>query len=275
MPNRFGFPDLGFGLGLRPEHYDHLTRYWPRVDWFEVISENFLDTGGRPQYFLDLVRERYPIVLHGVSLNIGSTDPLDMVYLRKLKALADRIGTPWMGDHVCWTGVGGVNGHDLYPIPYNDETLAYLVERVRAVQEVLERPLVLENPSTYATFAASTMHEADFICRLAESADAALLLDVNNVHVSCKNHDLDPLDYLSRIPLDRVVQVHVAGHSDYGDYCIDTHDHVVIDPVWALYAEVQRRAGPIATLLEWDGKIPELPVALAELAKCRAYRPPR
>jgi len=273
--HRAALPDLGLGLGLRSVHYEHITRHWPRVDWFEVISENFIETEGRPVAFLDRIAERYPIVMHGVSLNIGSTDPIDFDYLAKLKALALRVRAPWMGDHVCWTGVNGVNGHDLYPVPYNDETLAHLIERVRVVQDFLERPLVLENPSTYATFAVSTLHEADFIRELAEGADCALLLDVNNVFVTCKNHDMDMLDYVGRLPMDRVVQIHIAGHTDRGAYCIDTHDHPVIDPVWGLYAHVQRAAGPISTLLEWDDLIPDFPVVYAELQKARAFRPPK
>lgn len=272
MANHWKFPDLGFGLGLRSEHFDHVTRYWPRVDWFEVISENYIDTEGRPRAFLDRVREHYPIVLHGVSLSIGSTDPLNLEFIRKLRDLADRIETPWLGDHVCWTGVAGKNGHDLYPIPYNAESLAHLVDRIQRVQDVLGRPLVLENPSTYVTFRSSTMHEADFLGEMAERADCALLLDVNNIYVTCRNHDLDAHDYLRRVPLDRVVQVHLAGHTDRGTHCIDTHDHTVIDPVWDLYAEVQRRAGPIATLLEWDDHIPDFPVVFAELEKARAFR---
>lgn len=270
--NRFGLPDLGFGLGLRTSHYHHITTHWPKVDWFEIISENFLDTGGRPLHFLDEVRERYPVVMHGVSLNIGTTDPPDGTFLSKLKALADRIKTPWMGDHVCFTGVNGKNGHDLYPLPYHDASLAHLIERVRHVQDVLERPLVLENPSTYVTFASSTIHEADFIATLARETGCALLLDVNNVHVTSTNHDLDPQDYLARLPLEHVVQIHIAGHTDRETHCIDTHDDFLIDPVWALYETVQRKAGPIATLLEWDAHIPDFSVVYAELQKARGYR---
>ena len=272
LPNRFGLPDLGLGIGLRSAHYPHILSERPAVDWFEIISENYLDTGGRPIHILDQVAERYPIVMHGVSLSIGSTDPLDLVYLRKVKALANRVKAVWLGDHVCWTGVGGINGHDLLPVPYNEETLAHLVGRVKVAQDVLERPLVLENPSTYATFRASTMPEPVFIRRLAEEADCALLLDVNNIYVSSRNHGFDPMAYLDGVPFDRVVQIHLAGHTDKGTHCIDTHNDHVVSPVWDLYAEVYRRAGARATLVEWDADIPELPVVHAEVLKARRFR---
>ncbi|MBI3267925.1 MAG: DUF692 domain-containing protein [Planctomycetes bacterium] len=272
VPNRFALPDLGLGLGLRPVHFQYILDQRPDVDWFEIISENFMDTQGRPLHYLDQIAARYPIVMHGVSLSLGSTDPLDFDYLRKLKALGERVRAPWLGDHVCWTGVSHKNGHDLYPIPYNEETLAYLVERIRAVQDFLERPLVLENPSTYITFAASTMPEEEFIGRMAEEADCGLLLDVNNVYVTCRNHDLDPWAYLDGIPYRRVVQIHLAGHTDKGTHCIDTHNDHVIPDVWALYAEVHRRTGGRATLVEWDDDIPEFPVLHAEVLKARRFR---
>ena len=215
------------------------------MDWFEILSENFIDTEGRPLYYLDQIAERYPIAMHGVSLSIGSTDPIDFEFLAKLRALAARVRAVWMGDHICWTGVAGRNGHDLYPVPYTEESLKHLVERVRIVQDFLERPLVLENPSTYLTFRASSMPEEEFIARLAEKADCALLLDVNNVYVTCRNHDLDPFEYLKAIPYERVVQIHLAGHSDHGTHCIDTHNGRVIDPVWDLYAQVQRGLGSL------------------------------
>jgi uncharacterized protein (UPF0276 family) len=275
IANRWDLPDLGVGIGLRTVFYPTIKRDWPKVDWFEVISENFLDTKGMPLYHLDMFAERYPIVLHGVSMSIGSTDPLNMEYLAKLKALAKRIDAPWIGDHLCWTGVGGVNGHDLLPVPYNEETLSHVVERIRIVQDVLERPLVLENPSTYATFTVSTMGEPEFIARMAEDADCALLLDVNNVYVQARNHDFDPFEYLAAVPWDRVTQIHLAGHTDNGDHCIDTHDNFVCDPVWALYAEALKRAGSRSTLLEWDDHYPEekpFETVWAEAKKAEAYR---
>jgi uncharacterized protein (UPF0276 family) len=272
IPNRWNLPDLGLGLGLRTTHFNHILEKWPAVDWFEIMSENFMDTEGRPLYILDQIAERYPIVMHGVSMSIGSTDPLDFEYLAKLKALAQRVNAVWMGDHVCWTGVAGRNGHDLYPIPYNENTLEFLVERIRIVQDFLERPLILENPSTYMTFANSTMPEEEFLNRMAIDADCGLLLDVNNVYVTCRNHDLDPYEYLAAMPYDRVVQIHIAGHTDKGTHCIDTHDGRVIDEVWALYAEVQRRAGSRATLLEWDANIPPFEEVHAEVLKAAQFR---
>lgn len=272
IPNRWNLPDLGLGLGLRTTHFNHILEKWPAVDWFEIMSENFMDTEGRPLYILDQIAERYPIVMHGVSMSIGSTDPIDFEYLTKLKALAQRVNAVWMGDHVCWTGVAGRNGHDLYPIPYNDKTLEFLVERIRIVQDFLERPLILENPSTYMTFASSEMSEEEFLNRMAIDADCGLLLDVNNVYVTCRNHDLDPYEYLAAMPYDRVVQIHIAGHTDKGTHCIDTHDGRVIDEVWALYAEVQRRAGSRATLLEWDANIPPFVEVHAEVLKAAQFR---
>jgi len=269
VDNRWELPDLGFGLGLRTVHFAHVLSRWPDVDWFEIVSENFMHTGGRPARVLDRIAERYPVVMHGVSLSIGSTDPLDFEYLRALKRLADRVDVRWLGDHVCWTGVAGRNVHDLLPLPYTERSLDHVVERVRVVQDFLERPLVLENPSTYLRFAASTLSEEAFLAQLAERADCALLLDVNNVWVSCRNHGLDPVAYLDAIPWDRVVQVHLAGHADHGTHCIDTHGGPVIDAVWELYAEVVRRAGPRSTLLEWDQDIPAFDVCHAEVLKAR------
>ena len=270
--NRWNFPDLGLGVGLRTAHFRHIVEKWPRMDWFEILSENFIDTEGRPLYYLDQIAERYPIVMHGVSLSIGSTDPIDFEFLGKLKSLAARVQAAWMGDHICWTGVAGLNGHDLYPVPYTEESLKHMVERVRTCQDFLERTLVLENPSTYLTFRASSMTEQEFIARLAEESDCALLLDVNNVYVTCRNHDLDPFEYLAPIPYDRVVQIHLAGHTDHGTHCIDTHNGRVTDAVWDLYAEVQRRRGNTATLLEWDADVPKFDVLQLEVGRANRFR---
>jgi uncharacterized protein (UPF0276 family) len=275
MANRWGFPDLGFGIGLRTVHFSHILAQWPKIDWFEVLSENFLDTGGRPLYVLDQIAERYPLVLHGVSMSIGSTDPLDMEYLRKLKDLARRTHAQWISDHVCWTGVSGINVHDLLPMPYTDESLRHVVERVRIVSDFLERPLLLENPSTYLEFHASTWKEWDFIAEMAERADCGLLLDVNNVYVSSFNHGFDPNQYIDRIPPDRVVQIHLAGHTNKGTHILDTHSDHVIDAVWKLYRRAYQRIGGIATLLEWDASIPEFDVVHAEALKARRYRASR
>ncbi len=270
--NRFGFPDLGVGIGLRTVHFGHVLAEKPDIDWFEIISENFMDTGGRPLYVLDQVAERYPIALHGVSLSVGSTDPLDFEYLGKLKALADRAGARWVSDHVCWTGVLGRNTHDLLPLPYNEESLGHIVARIGIVQDALERPLVLENPSSYLEFAASSMTEWEFLTRMAEDADCGLLLDVNNVYVSSFNHGFDPVEYIESVPAERVVQYHVAGHTHKGTHIIDTHSDHAIEAVWDLYRRSCRRTGNVATLYEWDEDIPDFATVHAEARKAAAYR---
>ncbi len=268
---RLGYPNLGFGVGLRSVHYPYILKHHPNVDWFEIISENYIDSQGRPRYVLDQIAERYPLVMHGVSLSIGSTDPLDFEYLAKLKRLAAEINAVWISDHLCWTGVAGQNSHDLLPIPLNEETLAHVTERIRIVQDVLERPIVLENPSTYVTFAASTISEWDFLTRMAEQTDCGLLLDVNNIYVSCYNHDLDPREYLQAVPHDRIVQFHLAGHTNCGTHIIDTHDGHVIDSVWELYREAHQLTGGSSTLLEWDANIPEFPILHAEVLKAQRF----
>jgi hypothetical protein len=262
-------PELG--LGLRFQHLGHVLGNWPDVGWFEVISENFMDSQGYPRYALGQIAERYPIAMHGVSLSIGSTDPLDFGYLGRLRRLADAIKPRWVSDHVCWTGVAGANTHDLLPVPFTDESLRHLTRRIRAVQDVLERPLVLENPSTYAAFAGAVMPEWEFMARLADESGSGLLLDVNNVYVSSVNHGFDPERYLRALPHDRVVQVHLAGHTDMGTHLVDTHDRPVAEPVWELYRLATSLAGPVPTLLEWDDHIPPFPDLVAELGKARQY----
>lgn len=271
MTPRLGLDPLGFGIGLRTAHFGEILSTWPAVDWFEVISENFLDTHGRPRYVLDRIAERYPIVMHGVSLSIGSTDPLDFEYLTKLRCLASDVNARWVSDHICWTGVNGINTHDLLPLPYHEHSLRHVVERVRIVQDFLERPLVLENPSSYVEFTGSTMPEWEFVARLAEETGCGLLLDVNNVFVSAWNHDFDPVEYLRAIPADRVVQMHLAGHTDCGTHRLDTHDGPVIDPVWELYRQAQRQSAGVSTLLEWDARIPDLATVHAEALKARGF----
>lgn len=270
--NRFGLPDLGLGIGLRTRHFGEILSRWPELDWFEVLSENYMDTGGRPLWVLDQVCERYPVALHGVSLSIGSSDPLDLAYLGKLKALAARTRARWVSDHLCWTGVLGRNTHDLLPLPYDEPTLRHVVARVRQVQDFLERPLALENPSSYLAFAASSMGEAEFLARLAEEADCALLLDVNNVYVSAFNHGFDARAYLDTIPADRVVQYHLAGHTHKGSHILDTHSGPAIDPVWALYAQACRRTGNVATLFEWDEDVPPFDEVREQVRKAAAFR---
>ena len=270
--NRFGFPDLGLGVGLRTVHYSHILGRRPEVGFFEVLTENFLDTGGRPLFVLDQIAERYPMVMHGVSMSVGSTDPINFDYLAKVKALADRIRAVWVGDHVCWTGVLGRNTHDLLPLPYTEETLAHVISRVRTIQDVLERPLVLENPSTYLEFAPSSMPEWEFIARMAEAADCGLLFDVNNVFVSAFNHGFDAEAYVDAIPADRVCQYHLAGHTHKGTHILDTHSDHVVDPVWSLYGRSIHRTGPCATLLEWDADIPAFDVVRDEVLKAKVWR---
>lgn len=272
MPTpRLGLPDLGIGLGLRTVHFGYLLEHFPPVGWFEIISENFMDSAGRPRYVLDQIAERYPVVMHGVSLSIGSSDPLNWDYLTKLKRLAAAIQPRWISDHLCWTGVLGLNTHDLLPLPFTEASLQHVIERVRIVQDFLERPLVLENPSSYVTFRMSTMPEWEFLTRVTEGADCGVLLDVNNVYVSSKNHDFDACDYLQQIPPERVVQIHLAGHTDCGTHLIDTHDGPVISPVWQLYRQAIELTGPVSTLLEWDARIPSFPEMHAEALKAREW----
>lgn len=270
-PEKLPRENLGLGVGLRSVHFSHILENWPAVDWFEIISENYIDSQGRPRWVLDQVAERYPVVMHGVSLSIGSTDPLDFAYLAKLKRLAAETGARWISDHVCWTGVQGKNTHDLLPIPYNDETLRHVADRVRQVQEFLERPLVLEDPSSYVTFAASTMSEWEFLSRLVDETGCGLLLDVNNVYVSAVNHDFDPVEYIDNLPWENIVQFHLAGHTNLGDYCIDTHDGQVIDPVWRLFQLAHQRTGGASTLLEWDANIPDFPTLHREVLKAKRF----
>jgi uncharacterized protein (UPF0276 family) len=270
-PSRFELPNLGLGVGLRSVHFGYILENHPEVDWFEIISENFMDSGGRPRYVLDQIAERYPVVMHGVSLSIGSTDRLDFEYLKKLKRLADDIGAVWISDHLCWTGISGINTHDLLPVPLNEATLKLVVQRIRTVQDFLERPLVLENPSTYVGFVDSTLSEWEFISRMAAEADCGLLLDVNNVYVSSVNHDFDPVEYIAALPHDRVIQFHLAGHSNCGTHLIDTHDGQVIESVWELYRLAHQLTNGAATLLEWDARIPDFPTLHAEVLKARDH----
>ena len=260
----------GFGLGLRPKHYQAILRSRPRVDWFEALSENYMIPGGRPLHYLDRIREHYPVVLHGVSLSIGSTDRLDRAYLAELKALAARIEPAWISDHLCWTGVAGRNLHDLMPLPYTEEALRHVARRVREVQDVLGRRILLENVSSYVDYRSSAMTEWDFLAALAESADCDILLDVNNIYVSAFNHGFEALAFLDAMPARRVRQIHLAGHDNCGDIIIDTHDAKVIGPVWDLYAEAIRRFGPVPTMIERDDRIPPLGTLLRELDRARA-----
>ncbi len=266
----FSHPHLGFGLGLRTKHYPYIFEHKPKVDWFEIISENFMDTDGRPKRNLARIKEHYPIVMHGVAMSIGTVDPLNSEYLQKLKALIQWVKPAWVSDHLCWTGVAHKNTHDLLPVPYTEEALKHIIQRIKQVQDFLEMPIALENPSTYLEFKQSSMPEAEFIARMAEESGCNLLLDVNNVYVTCYNHRLDPKAYLDSLPLDRVIQIHLSGHSNKGTHIIDTHDDHVIDEVWNLYKYVVHKAGRVPnTMVEWDDHIPEFPELDAELGKAK------
>jgi hypothetical protein len=268
---RLGHPNLGLGVGLRTAHFGHILEHEPDVDWFEIISENFMDSHGRPRYVLEKIAERYPIVMHGVSMSIGSTDALDRDYLARLKALTNSVKPHWISDHLCWTGVNMRNSHDLLPLPYNEKTLEHVCQRIHQVQDFLERPLVLENPSSYVTFADSTMSEWEFIVRMARETGCGLLLDVNNVYVSSFNHQFDPFEFVDAVPHDRIVQCHLAGHSNCGTHIIDTHDDHVIDSVWQLYRRMHEHTGGVSTLLEWDANIPPFETLHAEVLKARGF----
>jgi uncharacterized protein (UPF0276 family) len=260
----------GFGLGLRTQHYPDFLDAPQRVDWLEILSDNYLVPGGKPLVMLDSIRANYPVAMHGVALSIGAADGPDPVYLEALVALARRVEPLWVSDHLCWTGVHGRVLHDLYPLPYTEAAIDVVVRNVHIAQEALQRPLVLENVSSYVSFRASEMTEWEFIDAVCRRTGCRLLLDVNNIHVSSVNHGFDALAFLRGIPADRVQQIHLAGHTDHGDHIIDTHDHPVADPVWALYAEALARVGPVATMIERDDRIPPLAELVTELDRARA-----
>lgn len=259
----------GFGLGLRSEHYSDFVAAPQRVDWLEIISENYLVDGGKPLYFLDRIRQDYPLAMHGVSLSIGSSDPLDADYLRQLKALVRRVDPAWVSDHLCWTGTGSLNLHDLLPLPYTEATLRHIAPRVAQVQDLLGRPLLLENLSSYVSYRADEMCEWEFIGELVARTGCQLLLDVNNVYVNSVNHGFDAQVFIDAIPAAAVRQIHLAGHEDHGDYIIDTHDHPICDAVWGLYAHTVRRLGARPTMIERDDNIPSLADLVAELDAVR------
>lgn len=263
-------PYLGFGLGLRPTHYRSILDTKPPIDWFEVITEDYLVPGGNPLHFLNRVAELYPIVMHGVSLSIGSLDPLDKDYLKQVKHLADHIKPQWISDHLCWTGVNGINLHDLMPLPYTEEAIKHLVARVSQVQDYLGRRILLENVSSYITFNHSTLSEWEFITAIAEEADCMLLLDINNIYVSSFNHGFNPEDFINGVPANRVQQFHLAGHLNLETHIVDTHDHDIIDEVWSLYATALKRFGPVSTLIERDDHIPPVAELMLELEHAKS-----
>lgn len=272
MPaNRFNnHTDYGVGIGLRIPHYRHILERKPVVDWFEIISENYMFEG-RPLAILDQILEQYRVVQHGVSMYFGSAQKLNPEHLKRLKALVRRTKTPWLSDHLCWGSVDGRYTHDLLPMPYTWEAVETTAANIRHAQEVLEVPIAVENVSSYAEYHESEMTEWEFLNEVAERADCGILLDVNNIYVSSQNHDFDPLDYVNAVPAERVAQIHVAGHSKYERYILDTHDHAVIDPVWVLYARAIERCGRVATLLEWDDNIPSFDEVHNEALKANRY----
>jgi uncharacterized protein (UPF0276 family) len=263
-------PELGFGLGLRVDHYEAILAGDAPVDWFEILTENYLVDGGKPLDYLTRIRARYPVVMHGVSMSIGGTDPLDRKYLADVANLARRVEPEWISDHLCWTGVHGQNLHDLNPLPYTEEAVRHVSDRVRHVQELLGRRILLENVSSYVTFQSSALSEWEFLSAIAEEADCLILLDVNNIYVSGQNHGFDPIAYLDGVPRERVRQFHLAGHTHGQQLLIDTHDQPVPDPVWQLYEEAVRRFGRVATMIERDGNIPPFETLVAELEQARS-----
>jgi uncharacterized protein len=264
------FPYLGHGIGLRPPHYAEVVETLPAIDWFEVITENFMVAGGNPRQVLRRVRARYPVVLHGVSLSIGSVDPLDETYLTGLAALAAEIEPAWISDHLCWSSFGGHTGHDLWPLPFTEEALAHVVRRIEMVQERLRRRILIENVSSYLEFAHSALAEWEFLSEVARRADCGLLLDVNNVFVSARNHGFEAAQFLAGLPVERVKQIHLAGHRDEGTHLLDTHDHPVCDGVWALYRAAVQRFGAVSTIIERDDDIPPLGEVMAESRQAAA-----
>lgn len=262
-------PWFGYGLGLRTEHFDAVLEEQPAVDWFEIISENFMVAGGKPRHYLAAVRARYPLAMHGVSLSIGSTDALDTDYLRELRDLARDIEPMWVSDHLCWTGHGGINSHDLLPLPYTEQAIAHVASRIGQVQDYLGREILIENVSSYVAFAGAEMDEAAFLAAVARRSGCRILLDVNNIYVSSRNHGYDAEAYVAALPAERIWQIHLAGHSDYGSYVIDTHDHPVRDEVWDLYARTLERLGPVTTMIERDDHMPPLAELVAELDRAR------
>lgn len=267
-------PYLGYGLGLRVEYYESLLEQPGNVEWLEIVSENYMVAGGRPLAWLEKFRERFPLAMHGVSMSIGGTDPLDQDYLDRLAALARRVEPAWVSDHLCWTGVQGVNLHDLMPLPYTEEALAHVVDRVRRVQDALGRRILLENVSSYVSFADAQLTEWQFLAAVAERADCLILLDINNVYVSAHNHGFSPLGYLDGLPAARVQQFHLAGHECGERLIVDTHDAPIVDPVWELYAEAVRRFGRVSTMIERDDHMPPLAELQAELEHARRLAAP-
>ncbi len=265
-------PNLGIGVGLRPVHFEEILSSPKIIDWFEIISENYISESPEDLARLDAILDRYPVVMHGVSLCIGSSDPLDFNYLKKIKKLAKRIKAPWISDHLSWGKLNGAHYHDLLPLPFRKEVITYVVERARIVQDFLEIPFALENLSACASFHQDEMTEWEFYGEVVNRADILMMLDVNNIYVSSRNQGFNPKQYYQNLPLNRVVQIHLAGHTDYNAYCLDTHDHPVCDAVWDIYAEVYAKTGPVSTLLEWDDRFIPFKETCEEALKARAFQ---
>jgi uncharacterized protein (UPF0276 family) len=273
MATRSFTADYGIGIGLRIPHLNHILERKPVVDWFEIISENYMVDGGRPLAVLDRILEQYRVVQHGVSMYFGSSGPLNREHLKRLKTLVRRTKTPWLTDHLCWGSVDGRYTHDLLPMPYTFEAARLTAKKIRQAQDFLEVPIAVENVSSYAEFHASEMTEWEFLNEVVERADCGVLLDVNNIYVSSRNHDFDPREYVEAVDPARVMQIHIAGHSKFEKYVLDTHDHPVIGPVWRLYKRAIERCGPTPTLLEWDDRIPSFDEVHAEALKADQYIP--
>lgn len=272
VKNRWGLPDLGLGMGLRSMHYDHILAHRPKVDFFEIISENFLEKEGKPLAILEEIASHYRVLMHGVSMSVGNTDPIDFEYLKKLKRLAAKLKVTFVSDHLCWTGILGRNTHDLLPVPLTEETLKHVAGRIRQIQDFLELPVAIENPSNYLEFKVSQMSEIEYLARLTEEADCGLLMDVNNVYVSAFNHGFDPDDYIEQVPVERVIYHHVAGHTHKGTHIVDTHSDHVVEKVWEMYTRLHERHGGRSTMVEWDDDVPDFETVHNEVLKAQHYR---
>lgn len=268
------FPNLGFGTGLRSSFYKDVLQKWPQeIEWFEIVSENYMfSSGGKPRRIISEVREHYPIVMHSVSMSVGSTDPIDFTYLKQLKDFADWLKPAWLSDHLCWTGVKKLNTHDLLPVPYTEESLKHIIKRIKQIQDFLQRKILFENPSTYLEFSQSELNESEFLAEMAQEADCGILLDLNNIYVSCFNHGLDPKKYIDTIPIERVGQIHLAGHLNKGTHIIDTHDNHICSEVFDLYSYFLSKRQDVSTMIEWDANIPEFQILLTELEKVKKVK---
>lgn len=264
-------PLTGVGIGLRSQHYQDILKHSPDIPWFEALSDNYMNDGGLPLYYLEQIRQHYPITFHGVGMSLGATDPLNEEYLTRLKGLIARFEPVYVSDHLCWSSHSGLYANDLLPMPYTQEAVRHIAERILRVQDFLGRRILIENVSSYVSYTQSVMEEVDFLTEVVGQADCDLLCDVNNIYVSAKNHHYDPLVYLSKLPADRIKEFHLAGYEDMGTHLLDTHGARVHEPVWALYQEALKRFGPIPTLIEWDTDIPDFDVLVQEQSRAKDF----